>query len=287
MPRAALAALVLAAALPASAQWTNRYPSVPGYSHHVYLEGYELPTVAAGPTDPAPSPDGRRVALAARGWLWLLDLDTRAARRVTSGPALDARPAWSADGRSLAFVRDDGQETAVVTLDLATGTERVVAEAPGLELDPTFAPDGALLYAAAGDRGIGLRRLDPATGAASVVTDAPGIAVAPRWVGDDRVLYVAKRGSDEVRLRRLDTGDERVVHRGAILSQTRPAVSPDGREIALALPLDDGWELAVAGLDAHGPTLRLVGGAAPPLGPRGASTGTSTTSRPTAPSGCG
>lgn len=27
------------------AQWTNRYPKVEGFSHHVYLEGYELPTL--------------------------------------------------------------------------------------------------------------------------------------------------------------------------------------------------------------------------------------------------
>ena len=41
-----------------SAQWTNRYPMVRGHSHHVYLEGYELPALTAGPIDPAPSPDG-------------------------------------------------------------------------------------------------------------------------------------------------------------------------------------------------------------------------------------
>lgn len=269
MPRLLLALAALALAAPAHAQWTNRYPAVPIYSHHVYLEGYELPTSAAGPTDPAPSPDGRSVAVAARGWLWLVDLDTRRARRLTSGPAVDARPAWSPDGRQLAFVRDRSDETEIVVLDLESGTERVVAAAPGLELDPAFTTDGlGLLYSAAHDDGIGLRRLDLATGAVEVVSDALGLALAARPHPDgEHVLYMAKLGADELRLRSLATGEERTLHSGRILSQTRPALAPDGQTVALPLPLDDGWELVLMDLDDPIPTVRLTAGAAPPLAP--------------------
>ena len=262
-------AVLAAASVPASAQWTNRYPAVPGYSHHVYLEGYELPTLAAGITDPAPSPDGRSVAFASRGWLWLLDLDTRQARRITSGGAVDARPAWSPDGKTLAFVRDDSRETSIVVLDLASGTERVVAAEAGIELDPAFTPDGRhLVYAAAGARGIGLRRLDVEASTVETLTDERGVVGAPRPHPDgEHLVYLAKRGGDEVRLRHLGDGSERVVYRGDILSQTRPALSPDGRTLALGLPRDDGWELVLAGVEADSPTLRLGAGAAPPLAP--------------------
>ena len=257
------------AAPPAAAQWTNRYPKVPGFSHHVYLEGYDLPTASAGVTDPAPSPDGRSVALASRGWLWVLDLGTGRARRVTSGGAVDARPAWSPDGSRLAFVRDTGSETSVVVLDLASGAENEVAAEPGIELDPAWTPDGrALVYAAAGESGIGLRRLDLATGARSVVADAPGVAVAPSVHPDgQRLVYVAKRGAEEVRVRDLAGGVERVLYAGRILSQTRPALAPDGQTVALGVPTDDGWELILADLDDPGPTLRLVSAGAPPLAP--------------------
>ena len=268
--RSALVALAgVLATPPAAGQWTNRYPKVPGFSHHVYLEGYEMPTVGAGVTDPAPSPDGRSVALASRGWLWVLDLETGRARRVTSGGAVDARPAWSPDGRRLAFVRDTGAETSVVVLDLASGAEDVLAAEPGLELDPAWTPDGtALVYAAAGERGIGLRRLDLATGAREVVSDAPGLAVAPALHPDGRrVVYVAKRGAEEVRVRDLATGDERALYAGRILSQTRPALAPDGQTVALPVPTDDGWELVLADLDEPGPTLRIASGEAPPLSP--------------------
>jgi TolB protein len=271
--RLALAALLVAGlaltAAPADAQWTNRYPKVPGYSHHVYLEGYELPTVSAGITDPAPSPDGRHLAFASRGWLWTLDLETGAARRVTSGQSIDARPAWSPDGQAIAFVRDTGSETSIAVLDLETGAEREVAAEPGLELDPAFAASGAgLVYAAASAQGIGLRSLDLETGARAVVTDAPGLALAPRVHSDsEHVVYVAKQGGDEVRIRHLGSGDERVLYRGAILSQTRPALSPDGRTLALTIPRDDGWDLVLADVDDPTSTVRLVTGAAPMLSP--------------------
>ena len=62
-------ALLLATAPPSTAQWTNRYPKVEGYRHHVYLEGFELPILSSGPMDPAPSPDGKVIAFSARGWL--------------------------------------------------------------------------------------------------------------------------------------------------------------------------------------------------------------------------
>jgi hypothetical protein len=54
-------------------QWTNRYPKIANVSHHVYLEGYNLPTLNQGATDPAVSPDGKTLAIAARGWIWLMD----------------------------------------------------------------------------------------------------------------------------------------------------------------------------------------------------------------------
>ena len=62
---AVLVALVASLATPtAQAQWDNRYTKLDDFGHHVYLEQHELPILAHGPVDPAPSPDGRALAFA-------------------------------------------------------------------------------------------------------------------------------------------------------------------------------------------------------------------------------
>ncbi len=263
----ALAALLLVASAaapgPLEAQWTNRYPRVDGYGHQVYLEGYELPTSAAGPLDAAPDPDGGRVVVAARGWLWMLDLASGEATQLTHGAPLDSRPTWSPDGDRVAFVRDDGRDTDVWVLDVRTGEARAAVETPALDLDPAFGPDGSLWYSSATAGTLDLWRLEPGGAEATRVTTASSIELRPQPHPDgERVVYLAKRGGpDRVVVRDLATGAETVLHEGAILSQLRPALSPDGSRVAYQTPRGngDGWELRLASVDRPGGSILLVG----------------------------
>ncbi|HYN83757.1 MAG TPA: CehA/McbA family metallohydrolase [Pyrinomonadaceae bacterium] len=231
----------------ASAQWTNRYPKVANVNHHVYLEGYNLPTLNAGATDPAPSPDGRTLAVAARGWLWAVDLATREARRLTRGAGLDSRPAWSPDGKQLAFVRDDGRDTSVVVLDLASGRERVAVDTPALDLDPAFSRDGrALFYSSAEAGDLDIWRVELATGEKKRLTTDRGLELQPQPLPDDaQLLYLSKAGAiDSIVVSDLRPGGARRVLRDeGIASQTRPALKPDGRSLVANLPAQGRWQL--------------------------------------------
>lgn len=256
------ACLLVVLALPAlaGAQWTNRYPKNAGYAHHVYLEGYELPILSAGPFDAAESRAGDLV-VAARGWLWRLDAATGVARRLTSGAGVDARPAWSPDGRSLAFVRDDARTLAVILRDLQTGAEVEVDR--GMAMDPVFTPDGrALLYAnvsAGGD--LDLWRYDVAARSKERLTSEAGIELRPQVLRDGRaIVYLSKSraGGDQVRLRTLADGRETVLLQGNIVSQTRPALSPDGTMLAFGWPATDGWELRLMSVERPGASIVLV-----------------------------
>ena len=245
---------LLVAASPVLGQWTNRYPKLAGYSHHVYLEGYELPTLAVGPTGAVPSPDGRMVALSARGWIWLLDPATGVARRLTRGPHMDFRPAWSPDGTYLAFVRDDTRDTRIVIVRSDDGEEVRTVDTPAIELDPVFTPEGdALLYTSAASGAFDLWRVDLEGGAAPIqVTAEAGLELRAQPGPGGALVYLAKgrAGRDLVLYRPGPDAAPRTLLTGAIASLARPALGPDGRTVAVSWPREDGWELRLLDIDA-------------------------------------
>lgn len=241
------------------AQWKNRYPKLAGSSHHVYVEGYELPVVNAGVSDPAESPSGETVAVGSHGWIWLLDLTTGDAKRVTRGGRMDSRPTWSPDGRSLAFVRDDGNTLAVIVRDMTTGAEREIER--GFAMDPAFSPDGRTLYYASQTAGgLDLWRIDLPSGQKSRVTTDPGLELRPQPHHDGkRLVYLSKAGgADQIRIRSLADGTESVLISDPILAQMRPALSPDGSAVAYSWPGPKGWELRLVSVEHPGPTVLLV-----------------------------
>jgi TolB protein len=276
---ALLAGLLLAATLvpqPVEAQWTNRYPKVEGYSHHVYLEGFEMPTLTSGPMDPAPSPDGQSVAIAARGWIWVLDVETGVARQVTSGPGIDSRPAWSPDGTRLAFVRDDTRDTDLVVLDLdaeRADRERTVVATDKIDLDPHFSADGSALFYASAEAGdLDLWRVDLDSGTRTRLTTARGLERQPHPTPDGTgVVYLKKRKSEGAgdALMHLDLSADttRVLAEEWIASQTHLDLAPDGRTVAYTWPHEDGFELRLLTTRAPSGSMRLDHGAGRPLAP--------------------
>jgi len=248
------------------AQWTHRYPKVAGYGHHVYLEGYELPLLTAGPIDPAPAPDGERVAFASRGWIWVMDLSSGVARRLTRGGGIDARPVWSPDGELIAFVRDDTEDTEIVWVAASSGAELGRVDSPGLELDPAFSADGTKIFYSSAESEAGaldLWAVDIESGVRRPVTDAPGIELKPQ-PGERALVYLWKGGGrDRVVLRSGDSPEPRTLIEGNIASMARPALSPDGSTVAVNWPTQEGWDLRLLNVDDPGPSILLASGGLP------------------------
>jgi len=257
-----LASLLLATQ--AQAQWTNRYTKLDDFGHHVYLEQHELPILAHGPTDPAPAPDGKTLAFAAQGWIWLLDLQSGDATRLTSGPGVDGRPRWSADGSRIAFVRDNPAErdTAVVLLNIADGSEQLI-DTPAIELDPEFSADGRFLYYTSGESGsLELRRRHLEAGTDQVLTDLNQVVRnARRLPGGDGLVYLHGSGAHRVlRERDLLEGYDRIAHAETLTYHLTADTHPDLRLIVYSAPIDNDYHLWTMDLDDPRVRHRLTDG---------------------------
>jgi Tol biopolymer transport system component len=138
-------------------------------------------------------------------------------KRLTQGPGMNLYPAWSPDGRTLAFVRIERNGASFLTKDLNAGNEKVlvrvrqrpsgwVAEnAPYMDVGPSWLPDGrSLLYSdgAADDGNHGIYRvsLDEPEPKAIVTTEREVVDYFPRVSPNGRELafvrYISHGVSD-------------------------------------------------------------------------------------------
>jgi dipeptidyl aminopeptidase/acylaminoacyl peptidase len=177
------------------------------------------------------TPDGTGVVFAARdagreeAWstnfdLYLAPVDGSAAPKnlTTSNPAWDSYPAFSPDGKTLAYLamKRPGYESdrfRIVLRSWPDGHERVLTE--GWDRSPSapvWSADGSELYCTADDLGQhALFAVDAATGKVRKVW-GNGHAASPRLAGDRIVLLLDSfKGPAEVQTVRRDGGDRRAV----------------------------------------------------------------------------
>ncbi|MEN1727907.1 MAG: CehA/McbA family metallohydrolase [Pseudomonadota bacterium] len=281
MLRLMLTALLLACSS-AQAEWTHSYPLIDGFGHHVYFEGFELPILNAGPTDAAPSPDGTRLALAARGWIWVMDLDSGIARRVTDSAGIDARPAWSPESDRLVFVRDYETSLHIILLDMDSGEETRLTDSEAVHLDPVFSADGSQVFFSSSDNGpMDLWVLDLDSGERRQVTPEREagrreVLRRPRLSADGTTaVYLDKRDThDSIRSINLDTGEGRLLIEDSLTAQADMALSPDGRLMTYVWPYDGGWELRLMAVEAPHTSIMLTQGGGMPLSPTFSADGT-------------
>ena len=167
-------------------------------------------------------------------------------------------PAWSPDGRSLAYVSFEGRNSAIYVQDVATGQRRKVASNPGINSAPAFSPDGtrlALTLSMAGDPEIYVLHL--ATGNLQRLTRDRAIDTEPTWSPDGRhIAFTSDRGGGP-QIYEVDAqgGPARRLTFDGVYN-ARPRFAPDGRFIAVVNGRDRQYRIGL--VDAQSGRLNIL-----------------------------
>lgn len=260
--------MTLLLSLNAHAQWTNHYQKLDDFGHHVYLEQHELPILAQGITDPAPAPNGKHIAFSSKGWLWLLDIESGVAMQLTNANGTDARPRWSPDSKHIAFVRDFGNDTAVVIKDLKSGQETFI-NTSAIELDPEFSADGSRIYYSSGASGsMDLYQQEIANLSSKNTDDKVGLKLTDlrqiernirRVANKNAILYLHGAGAHRV-LRQHDftDGTDTIVQAQTLTYHLTSDTHPSQGLLVYSAPIDNDYHLFTMDLNDTRVSQRLT-----------------------------
>ena len=185
--------------------------------------------------DLALSPDGKKVAFAARGEIFAASAkDGGDAARVTMTPAPESQPAWSPDSRRLVYSSERNGPARLISYDFTTGKETPITSEGDGDHAPRFSPDGKSIAFVRGGRE--LRVLDVAAGkdrvlATGIIADPIQVGRPIAWSPDGRWLaYFAAgtRGFTNVSVVPAAGGEPRQVSFLANANASSIVWSPDG-----------------------------------------------------------
>ena len=153
---------------------------------------------------PAFSPDGRKLVLTLGGIdgnldIYILDINSRQTRRVTTHRAIDTEGSWSPDGRHIYFTSDRGGGPQIYRVAANGGTPERITFEGSYNARPRLSPDGSRLAMVHLDRGnyriavLDIKRKDLLVLSVGRQDESPSFAP-----NSDTLIYATRQGRDGV-----------------------------------------------------------------------------------------
>lgn len=168
--------------------------------------------------------------------LIVADADGENARVLLESRQPIMSPAWSPDGRKLAYVSFENGQSQVFVQELRTGARRRVSARMGVNSAPIWSPDGQrlALTLSKGDGNLDIYVLELNSQVLTRLTNWSSIETEPSWSVDGKSLYFTSDRSGGPQIYRIPSSGgspARVTFEGKY--NARPRVSPDGSKIAV------------------------------------------------------
>ncbi|HNU10842.1 MAG TPA: Tol-Pal system beta propeller repeat protein TolB [Rubrivivax sp.] len=199
--------------------------------------------------------DGRRHTL------YVTDADGERAQVALASAEPIISPAWSPDGRELAYVSFETRKAVVWVQNLLSGERRQLANFRGSNSAPAWSPDGRELVVTLSTSGLAqLYVMSRAGGSPRRLTSSSAIDTEAAYSPDGKQIYFVSDRGGSPQIYRVAAGGgtpSRVSFSG--VQNISPAISPDGRQMACITRTDGGaYKLALMDLAGGGAVRTLT-----------------------------
>ncbi len=156
-------------------------------------------------------------------------------------------PAWSPDGRKLAYVSFESGNSAIYIQDITTGAREKVAGFRGINGSPAFSPDGgrlAMTLSRSGNPEIYV--MDLGSRQLRQLTDTSSIDTEPTWSPDGATIYFTSDRGGRPQIYQVAAaggGASRVTFEGSY--NATPRLSYDGKKMVVAQGSGNTYRIAL------------------------------------------
>lgn len=178
--------------------------------------------------------------------LILADADGANAREILRSSEPILSPAWSADGKQIAYVSFETQRPAIYQQIIATGERKKLTNFSGLNSAPAWSPDGehmAMVLSKDGNPDIYL--MDLTTAELQKITHHSAIDTEPSWLPDGKSLvFTSDRGGKPqiYQFTLADKSVKRLTFKGRY--NAKASLMPDGKSMVMVHGDEQGYHIA-------------------------------------------